>query len=441
MNKTLLIIQREYLSRVKKKSFLLVTFLVPIFLIAIYAATVYLTAKSFQNSSSTVHVIDQSSFIASSITDSKQTTYLSVSPDIDTEKANILDADDKVFLLIIPEDVEETGSVELFSSEKAGFTLQGEISNQIESIIRNKQLEESGIDIALLDGIQPKVSVATKEITASGERDSSVGLSMGIAIFLSVLIYLALFLYGAQVMRGIIEEKNNRIVEVIISSVKPFQLMMGKIIGIGLVGLTQFMLWIALSAGLMAIASAVFMDSTMVENMAATQQIGGGAVPGTESAYDSGLMGDVQKAVDSLEITRLLVTFFIFFIGGYMLYSALFAAVGSAVDNETESQQFMMPITLPLLFTYILSFGVLINDPHGQLSVWLSMIPLTSPIAMLVRIPFGVPDWQIAVSALLLVAGFVLCTWVAARIYRVGILMYGKKASFKELAKWFRYKG
>src|SRR5690606_21041110 len=211
------------------------------------------------------------------------------------------------------------------------------------------------------------------------------------------------------------------------------------IIGIGLVGLTQFILWILLSAGLMAASSAIFMSGSTAETMAAAQQMSesGATMPGGAAAYDAGFMGDVQKAVDSLEITRLLVSFLIFFIGGYMLYSALFAAVGSAVDNETESQQFMMPITLPLLFTYILSFGVLINDPHGSLSVWLSMIPLTSPIAMLVRVPFGVPDWQIIVSATLLIGGFMLTTWIAARIYRVGILMYGKKPSYKEIVKWF----
>lgn len=436
MNKTLLIIQREYLSRVKKKSFLLITFLVPLFIIAIYGLTIFLTAQSFQNSHSTVHIIDQSGFAASGLNDGKQTTFVPVSNDIDAEKQKIMAGDDKLFLLVIPENVEESGTVELFSSEKAGFTLQGVISNQLEAVIRNKQLEASGIDVTLLESIKPRISVATKEITESGERDSSVGLSMGIGIALSILIYLALFLYGAQVMRGIIEEKNNRIVEVIISSVKPFQLMMGKILGIGLVGLTQFILWIVLSGALFAGASLIFAGNVTPETMEAAQQVGGAA-----AAYDAGLVGDVQKAVDSLEITRLLVCFFIFFLGGYMLYSALFAAVGSAVDNETESQQFMMPITLPLLFTYVLSFGVLINDPHGPLSVWLSMIPFTSPIAMLVRVPFGVPDWQIAVSALLLIGGFILTTWVAARIYRVGILMYGKKASYKELIKWFTYKG
>lgn len=436
MNKTLLIIQREYLSRVKKKSFLLVTFLVPLLIIGIYGLTIFLTGKSFESSQSTVHVIDQTGFVAEGLNDAKQTTFVQVSDDIDAEKKKILDSEEKVYLLVISDDVEESGTVDLFSAENAGFALQGIISNQVEAIIRNKQLEESGIDVALLEGINPRVSVATKEITESGERDSSVGLSMGIAIALSILIYLALFLYGAQVMRGIIEEKNNRIVEVIISSVKPFQLMMGKILGIGLVGLTQFILWIVLSAALMTAATFIFAGNASPEAIEAAQQMSSAS-----QAYDPGLIGDVQKAVDSLDINRLLICFFIFFIGGYLLYSALFAAVGSAVDNETESQQFMMPITLPLLFTYVLSFGVLINDPHGPLSVWLSMIPLTSPIAMLVRVPFGVPDWQIAVSAVLLVAGFVVTTWIAARIYRVGILMYGKKASYKEIIKWFRYKG
>jgi ABC-2 type transport system permease protein len=246
---------------------------------------------------------------------------------------------------------------------------------------------------------------------------------------------MSLFIYGIQVMRGIIEEKTSRIVEVVISSVKPFQLMMGKIIGIGLVGLTQFLLWIILSGTLMTIATNVLFKDKMdviKSEMPATQQ----AVP-----VQSGPGTDMIKAIQTVEWTYILPVFIIFFFGGYMLYSALFAAVGSAVDSDTETQQFMLPITLPLLFTYIMSFSFIVNNPDSSLSFWLSIIPFTSPIAMMVRLPFGVPAWQLALSIVLLIGGFIFTTWVASRIYRVGILMYGKKVSFKELGKWFMYQG
>jgi ABC-2 type transport system permease protein len=250
----------------------------------------------------------------------------------------------------------------------------------------------------------------------------------------AILIYMSLFIYGIQVMRGIIEEKTSRIVEVIISSVKPFQLMMGKIIGIGLVGLTQFLLWIILSVGLMSVASTIlFKDQAeqvkseipMADPSAAVAQ----KAPGS----------DILKAVQTIEWTYILPVFIVFFLGGYMLYSALFAAVGSAVETDTETQQFMLPITLPLLFTYIMSFSFIVNNPDSSLSFWLSIIPFTSPIAMMVRLPFGVPNWELALSIVLLIGGFLFTTWIASRIYRVGILMYGKKVSFKELGKWFMY--
>ena len=242
-------------------------------------------------------------------------------------------------------------------------------------------------------------------------------------------------------MRGIIEEKNNRIIEVIISSVKPFQLMMGKIIGIGLVGITQFLLWIVLSTTLMSVGGS-FLPSPDETSQVMSPSSTTVALDTVQQDNVSGNSAVKALAMlDNIDITRVLVYFFLFFISGYLLYSALFAAVGSAVDSETETQQFLFPITMPLLFTYVLSFGVLINDPHGPVAVWLSMIPFTSPIAMLVRIPFGVPDWQIIVSLLLLAAGFIGTTWMAGRIYRVGILMYGKKASYRELIRWFRYRG
>lgn len=441
MNKILLIIKREYLSRVKKKSFLLVTFLVPLFLIGIYALTIYLTAKSFEGNQATIYVIDQSSLIEGKLSNTKNITFMDVSNDIVAEKARILSEKEKTLLLIIPPDVATSSNVELYAKETASFGIQNEVSRQLEQVLRDIAFANAGIDRATVERISPNVTLSAKEISADGEKDSSAGAAMGIAISLSILVYICLFLYGAQVMRGIIEEKNSRIVEVIISSVKPFQLMMGKIIGIGLVGLTQFILWIVLSSTLMGVASAGIMDGRDIEAQIENQQrvSGDGVTPATKS--QGGLFSKATHELSKVDFQTIVITFLLYFFGGYLLYSALFAAVGSAVDSETETQQFMFPITIPLLFTYILSFGILVNDPHGPLAFWLSMIPFTSPIAMLVRIPFGVPVWQIGLSLALLVGGFVLTTWVAGRIYRVGILMYGKKASYKELAKWFRYKG
>lgn len=431
MSKIFLIIRREYLSRVKNKSFLLVTFLVPLFLIGIYALMIVVTANSFKNNQATVHVVDQSGVFDGRLESTDRVTYIMTDGKVEEEKSNLAESNEsKQYLLIIPESLSDRFSVELLSPETPGMAVQSAVENHLEQVLRDYRLEASGIDSATLSSIDPKITVAAKELTADGEKDSSTGATMGIAMFLSIMIYMTLFIYGAQVMRGIIEEKQSRIVEVIISSVKPFQLMMGKIIGIGLVGLTQFILWIILSGGLMAVASSMFMDTDAItEGMAAGAQ------------YQEGMGGEIMGALDTIDLGAIALWFLVYFLGGYLLYSALFAAVGSAVDNETETQQFMFPITMPLLLAYMLSFGVLINDPHGSVAFWLSMIPLTSPVAMLVRIPYGVPEWQILLSVVLLIGGFILATWFASRIYRVGILMYGKKASYKELMKWFRYKG
>ena len=265
---------------------------------------------------------------------------------------------------------------------------------------------------------------------------------MGLGILCAFLIYLSLFIYGTQVMRGVIEEKVSRIVEVIISSVKPFQLMLGKIIGVGMVGLTQFILWIVISIGLSMAGGTAMMKTSMhnkQEQMAQMRHMGAGGAAAAQQV-PAGEMTGVMQAIASIPIAYTLGCFLFYFLFGYLLYSAIFAAVGSAVDNETETQQFMLPITLPLIFTFALAQSFIINNPDSSLSIWLSMIPFTSPIAMMIRIPFGVPVWQLALSMLFMVLGFLFTTWVAARIYRVGILMYGKKASYKELAKWFMYK-
>ncbi len=433
MNKTLIIIKREYFSRVKKKSFLIMTLLVPILIIGMYALIFALTMSGGDNIP-TVEVIDESGIFEKAFDDKKSVNFEVTKLSLIEAKKKVINNED-AFVLYIPKDIGIKGSIEMFAQKKAGLSVIRTIERQLNDQMRIKLLKDAGIDSETLDKINPNLSVVSKELTIEGEKDSSSGAAMAVGFAAAILIYMSLFIYGIQVMRGIIEEKTSRIVEVVISSVKPFQLMMGKIIGIGLVGLTQFMLWIVLSASLMTLASTIiFKDKVdqVTSEMPMNKQLA--------AVSNNGPGMDIIKAVQTVQWTYLLPVFIIFFLGGYMLYSALFAAVGSAVESDTETQQFMLPITLPLLFTYIMSFSFIVNNPDSSLSFWLSIIPFTSPIAMMVRLPFGVPNWQLALSIFLLIGGFIFTTWVASRIYRVGILMYGKKVSFKELGKWFMYK-
>ncbi len=433
MNKILLIIKREYFSRVKKKSFLIMTFLVPLLIIGMYALIFALSIRGGDNIP-TVEVIDKSGIFNKALENKKSVKFERSGLSLAEARQKIINNED-AFILYIPANITSEGDVELFSQKKAGLSVISNIENQLNDLMRIKLLEDAGIDALTLDKIKPDLSVVSKELTIEGEKDSSSGAAMAVGFAAAILIYMSLFIYGIQVMRGIIEEKTSRIVEVVISSVKPFQLMMGKIIGIGLVGLTQFLLWIVLSASLMGLASKVLFKDKM-EKVRSEMPMSKQAGP--MSSDGPGM--DVVKAIQTVQWTYILPVFIIYFLGGYMLYSALFAAVGSAVDSDTETQQFMLPITLPLLFTYIMSFSFIVNNPDSSLSFWLSIIPFTSPIAMMVRLPFGVPNWELALSIFLLIGGFMFTTWVASRIYRVGILMYGKKVSFKELGKWFMYK-
>ena len=433
MNKIILIIKREYFSRVKKKSFLVMTFLVPMLIIGMYALIFALSIQGGNNIPA-VEVIDESGIFNKGLENKKSATFRKSELSLVEAKQKVIQNED-AFVLYIPGNISNGGTIEMFSQKKAGISVISTIESQLNDQMRTKLLADAGIDVLTLDKIKPKLSVVSKELTLEGEKDSSSGAAMAVGFAAAILIYMSLFIYGIQVMRGIIEEKTSRIVEVVISSVKPFQLMIGKIVGIGLVGLTQFLLWITLSLGLMTVASQIMFKGKMDQIKS--------EVPMNKQAAAVSIDGpgmDIIKAIQTVDWTYILPIFIIFFLGGYMLYSALFAAVGSAVESDTETQQFMLPITLPLLFTYIMSFSFIVNNPDSSLSFWLSIIPFTSPIAMMVRLPFGVPNWELALSIILLIAGFIFTTWVASRIYRVGILMYGKKVSFAELGKWFMYK-
>ncbi|MFA6248330.1 MAG: ABC transporter permease [Mucilaginibacter sp.] len=415
MKKVLLIIQREYITRVRKKSFIVMIFVVPLLILGMSALIGYVAKDSRElKSTQVVKVIDESSIFAGKFRNEKNIKFEPATGSVETEKAGLKNNED-LSVLMIPKDYNKK-PVQIFSKKKPSFTLTGEVENQMNDIASTNTMLANHIDTALLNAAKKnKVTISAMEVTETGTKDANVGTSMGVGIACAIFIYMALFIYGAQVMRGVIEEKTSRIIEVIISSVKPFQLMLGKIIGVGLVGLTQFTAWIALS-------------------VIATKIAGQTSGPG-------GGMAGILTTLATIPFGYILGCFLFYFLTGYLLYSALFAAVGSAVDSETETQQFMFPITLPLLFTYLLSVTVLFQAPDSPLAVWLSIIPFTAPVAMMVRIPFGgVAPWQLALSMGLMVAGFLFTTYVAARIYRVGVLMYGKKASYKELVKWFFYK-
>lgn len=442
MNKILLIIRREYLSRVKKKSFILMTFLTPLLIAGIYGLIGYFTYKGISDTHDKIAVISTNKTLTEKLATDKNVTYVYENKSLDQMKKSLKNSDYD-YILYLPEfSLATPKGIELFGSKQAGLSLSNRVSGDIEELIRNQKLKESGIAQSDLDQLKTAVDISTKKIAETGlEEESSAGASTVIAFIAGVLMFMFIMLYGVQVMRGVIEEKTSRIIEVMISSVKPFQLMMGKIIGIALVGLTQFILWIVLTFTISTVAITVFVDKADVKKIAASAQSNSQISTGTQAAtVAQGPMADVQKSLAGLDFGKIVSVFVFFFLGGYLFYSALYAAIGSAVDSETETQQFMMPVMLPLLLGYALSLSVITNDPYGNVAFWLSMIPFTSPIAMVVRMPYGVSNWELILSMVILVVGFVGTVWVASRIYRVGILMYGKKTTFKEMFKWFTYR-
>lgn len=444
MNKILLIIQREYFSRVKKKSFIVMTFLTPLLIAGVYAIIGYFTYKGIKDTHDSVAIVSTNKTLTEKLQTDKNIEYTYIDKSLEEAKKSIGKADYD-YILYLPEfTLDAPKGIELFGTKQAGMSLNKRVSGDIEELIRTQKLKESGISQSDLDKLKTEVDISTKKIAETGtEEESSAGASTFIAFTAGVLMFMFIMMYGIQVMRGVIEEKTSRIIEVMISSVKPFQLMMGKIVGIALVGLTQFMLWIVLTLGISTAAVSLFVNKDDVKEIAAAQaqsQVTTGNPSMAAASTQAGPIGDIQKSLAGLDIGKIVMVFIFFFLGGYLFYSALYAAIGSAVDSETETQQFMMPVMLPLLLGYALSLSVVTNDPYGSTAFWLSMIPFTSPIAMVVRIPYGVPNWELALSMIILVVGFLGTVWVAGRIYRVGILMYGKKTTFKEMFKWFTYK-
>lgn len=434
MNKIWLVIQREYLTRVRKKSFLIMTILGPLLMGGIFT-TVFLLDE-VDTEVKTIAVIDQTHIFKDKFKSNERIQF--VFPAISVDSARKAGKKEGYFgVLFIPATDKLSTlekSVTLYSESQPGFDVISKVKFTIEKEINAYKYIEAGIDENKLKSIKTDVEIRTRDLE---NKETSTPLTTGLGFAGGLLIYLFIFIYGAMVMRGVLEEKTNRIVEVIISSVKPFQLMMGKIIGVACVGLTQFLLWVILSGGIYAgVTAFVGQEKAMhVNSMIASSQGDEAANVDIQHVDAAGKLADVMGTINF----PLLIGMFIFyFIGGYLLYSALFAAIGAAVDSETDTQQFMVPVTIPLIIAYVAAANV-INNPQGNVGFWFSIIPFTSPIVMMVRIPFGVPWEQVALSMILLIGGFIFTTWIAGRIYRTGILMYGKKVSYKELWKWIRY--
>jgi ABC-2 type transport system permease protein len=331
----------------------------------------------------------------------------------------------------------------LYSTKEPNINVKSRIKSIMQREISGWILQEKKVDPEIIASLQTKINLASIKINDEGKEEKSMlELKMGIGYALSMIIYMFIFMFGAQVMRGVIEEKTNRIVEIIVSSVKPFQLMMGKIIGVALVGLTQFAIWVASMAIILSLFFSIFSgDIQQYQKQKLKMQDESFVLQNPDSPELADINDKVAfltDAIESVNFAGIGIAFLMYFLGGYLLYSSLFAAIGAAVDNETDIQQFMLPITVPLIIGLV-SAQFVMNNPDGPLSFWLSMFPFTSPVVMMVRIPFGVPIWELSLSLLLLIAGFVFTTWLAGRIYRTGILMYGKKASYQDLWKWIRW--
>ncbi len=439
MKKIRLIIQREYLSRVKKKSFIIMTILGPVLMASIWIVPFFLATMSDEKK--VVDVVDETGiFIDKFVSTDK--VFFAYDTDLEKAKEDLKQEKFSAVLYIHKPSYSIPDQAMLMYSDKSpGIVTQSYISNAMQTILKNNLLISahniSKEDFDLIN--RTNIKLNTEDIR-TGEK-SYTEIKTGLGIFSGILIYFFIFMFGAQVMRGVIEEKTSRIVEVIVSSVKPFQLMMGKIVGVALVGLTQFALWILLT---LSIITTLQFSMPEVFKSPDTEQAfeSGQKIPTADQMQLQNMQNqEVKEMISGLFSVNygVMISMFIFyFLAGYLLYASMFASIGAAVDSEADTQQFMMPVTIPLLFAIIMS-NFVINNPDGPVAFWLSIIPFTSPIIMMVRIPFGVPDWQLALSMGLLIIGFIVSTWLAGKIYRIGILMYGKKASYGELLKWLRY--
>ncbi|PID68655.1 MAG: ABC transporter permease [Flavobacteriia bacterium] len=435
MNKLKLIIQREFIAKVKNRAFIIMTFLSPLLGIGLILLVTFLTKSTIEKTRTVAYVNESSVFTGKDFQDTKSlkfTDYTAMGLEMAKETVQ---NNEEFGLLYIPQSDSLdyiADNMQFYSKESPGLVFIENLQDQVDNRLRQAKMIALGIDT--LQYQKAKIHSNIHLNNFSGEATSKLinGIRIIIGTVAGYLIMMFIIIYGSMVMRSVIEEKTSRIIEVIISSVKPFYLMLGKVIGTAGAGIFQFLIWLVLLFILYMIVVPL-VGGDITANMTPEQ---------IEQAQNLGDINKMQLAlgeIKQLPIWTIIISFILFFTGGYLLYSALYAAIGAAVDNETDSQQFMMPIMMPIILAIYVGFSVVINDPHGTIATTFSMIPFTSPIVMMMRIPMGVPLWQIIVALVLLFATFILMIWFAAKIYRVGILMYGKKPTYKELFKWLKY--
>lgn len=442
-----IIIGREYLNRVKKKSFLIVTFLVPV----LFAALCLLPAliiNGLNEESKTLAVVDESSVVMPYLQDSELVSYKDCTGrSVEELKAELGESDYDAILAISPLDtVARTVSADIFSLKPLGIELGEIVNSRINDAVEAYRISTYDIEDLKVIMEEVKADVKLRSYTLDEEGKETInesGVFMIVSMVLGMIIYMFIVIFGGMVMSSVIEEKSSRVVEVLVSSVKATELMFGKIIGIALVAITQFLLWVVLTAAIIGIVGSIAGPSLLADTDPATMvQMSAGVDAAQAEAIASamsepGEMSVILTTLKNMPIATILVCFLVFFVFGYMLYASLFAAIGSAVENEGDTQQLQIPVTIPILIGFFIAIYAF-KAPESPLVFWGSMIPFTSPIVMLARLPFGVPAWEIIVSIVLLIATVVLCAWISAKIYRVGILVFGKKSTFKDLWKWFK---
>lgn len=438
MSKIGLVIAQEYKNRVAKKSFLVLTILMPILFVGLIFTPIWLATLE-DNDLKQVAVIDQTGKYLSVFTDNDAYKFDVIGAPLDSLRQSEKRGDYEAIVVISKNLATSPEAVTIYSEKQINIGLKNFIQQGLNSFVEKENLRSYNIPNIqeIIDESQANVRVNTIKWREDGSEEiSSSEVAIAIGMVFTMLIYMFIFIYGAQVMSSVVQEKTSRIVEVLICSLKPFELMMGKIISIALVGLTQFGIWLILTIGLVFISGQFLGNSINPETMVNMEQLSNAdTLQQTTSSLN---FDSIMEMIMSVNPFELIVYFLIYFIGGYLLYASIFAAIGSAVDNETDTQQFMLPVTIPIIFAiYAAIYGA--QNPDGPLAFWCSMIPFTSPIVMMVRLPFGVPMWEKILSVTILIASFIATTWMSAKIYRTGILMYGKKPSWKEMWKWLNY--
>jgi len=431
MNKALLIIKREYLTRVRKRTFLLITFLSPLLFALIFIVPILISELT--SSENSVYVIDKSGYFEDQLPERENVRYNYLGKVPGKGSETLLQDNPSSFILKIPDfSLDSPKDIKIISDKNPSMSLTNDLENAIEKRLKDLKIKEAGVDKSTLESLNVNINLDSVILSEEGTREGSTAVASIVSFAGGFLIYIFISLYGGQVTTGVHEEKSSRIVEILVSSVRPFQMMLGKIVGIAMVGLTQFLLWIILTIVIIGISS-IFLGAS------ALGQAGASDPDMMRQGMDqTQMLGKLQSAAGSINIPLLVGAFIFYFLGGYFLYSSLFAAVAAAVDNQSDMRQFIFPLSIPLIISIVVTQAVLEN-PNSGLAVWMSIIPFTSPVLMMARIPFGVPTTELIASITVLIIGFIGAVWIAGKVYRTGILLYGKKITFKELLKWIFY--